>query len=353
MGTPTSGPSPFHPGRAALVAPVRVDPRGIAGPSRRQARGPGWRRTSRGFYVPSTTGSSPEQRIVEAAAPLPPAGAVTGWAALRWVGGVWFDGCSPDGRDQLPVTLASCQDDFRAQAGTALCQERLNPSEIVTVDGLRVTVPERSVCFEMRYAEDEREAVVHLDMAAYSDLVSISDEVAYATAHPGWTGIPQARTAITLADENSWSPWETRMRLTWVLDAGFPPPLCNRPIFDRWGRHLGTPDFVDPETGTVGEYDGALHLSGRRRSQDLRREGIFRRNDLEYFTVLAGDMSRSELVVERMADARARAVRVAPSRRSWTLIPPSWWVQSHTVERRRALTGRERDVVLRHRRRVA
>jgi hypothetical protein len=253
----------------------------------------------------------------------------------------------------LPVTLASCQEDIRAQEGTYVSQERLNPADIVVVDGLRITVPSRSVCFEMRYAKDEREATMFLDMAAYSDLVSIREEQEYADAHPGWTGVPQARKAIALADENSWSPWETPLRLIWVLDAGFPPPLCNRPIFDRFGRHIGTPDFIDPETGVIGEYDGALHLTGKQRARDVEREGIFRRHGLEPFTVLAGDMADRDLVVHRMTDARQRAMRLAPSRRSWTLTPPYWWVGSHTVEQRRALTGPARDVVLRHRRKVA
>ena len=42
---------------------------GTSGPTPKQARGRGWRRTSRGLYVPADVdGSNPEQRIVEAAA---------------------------------------------------------------------------------------------------------------------------------------------------------------------------------------------------------------------------------------------------------------------------------------------
>lgn len=283
---------------------------------------------------------------------MPPAGAVTGWAALRWCGGAWFDGLSRDGKQRLPVVLASCQDDIRPQAGMVLCQERLDPTDVREVDGLRVTIPERSVCFEMRYAADEREATVLFDMAAYSDLVSIDEAAAYALAHPGWTGIPQARKTLALVEENSWSPWETRMRIIWVLDAGFPHPLCNRPIFDLSGRLIGTPDIFDPERGVAGEYDGELHLAGAQRSRDLRREGLFRRHGLEYFTVLANDTADRELVVQRMIDARERAADIPESRRTWTVTPPAWWTESHTVEQRRALTGSARERVLRLRRRV-
>ena len=353
MGSNAFRPGPFHPDRPTLVAPVRVDPQGIIGPTRRQARGAAWRRTGQGFYVPAAVPLGVEQRIVEAAASMPPAGGVTGWAALRWYGGAWFDGRSPDGRQQLPVVLASCQDDIREQAGMTLCQERLNPAEVVAVDGLRVTVPERSVCFEMRYAANEREAAVCFDMAAYNDIVSIKEVAAYAMAHPGWTGIPQARKALALVDENSWSPWESRMLHIWVLDAQLPRPLCNQPIFDLRGRHIGTPDLFDPEKGVAGEFDSTLHPSGAQRARDVRREGLFRGHGLEYFTVLAGDIGHRQLVAQRMIDTRERAPDIAQSRRTWTLTPPPWWIESNTVEQRRALTGYAREMVLRHRCKVA
>jgi hypothetical protein len=290
---------------------------------------------------------------VEAAAPLPPHGGVTGWAALRWYGATWFDGRTPDGGKELPVVLASCVDDIRAQAGAALSQERLNPADVTSVDGLRVTVPTRSVCFEMRYAGSLRDAVVSFDMAAFADLVSVEEQWAYVLDHPGWTGIPRARQAMVLVDENSWSPWETRCRLVWVLDAALPPPLCNRPLFDLHGRHIGTPDFFDPEAALVGEYDGAVHLSSGQRSKDLRREATFRRHGLEFFSVIGTDMADRYMVAERMADARARGLARRTARPSWTLTPPSWWTASHTVDQRRALTGRARYAVQQQRLRIA
>src|SRR5689334_23232462 len=121
-------PPLFHPNRPGLVAPVRVDPRGVTGPTRAQARSTAWRRSSRGFYVPAEVdGTLPHQRIVEAAAPMPPAAAITGWAALLWMGGAWFEGRDASGRHLRDVVIASCQDDIRAQPGFEICQERLNP----------------------------------------------------------------------------------------------------------------------------------------------------------------------------------------------------------------------------------
>ena len=295
-------PPPLHSGRPGLVAPVRVDPQGAAG---------------------------------------------------HWLGAPWFDGSTPDDSRQLPVVLASAAVDIREQDGIRLTRERLNPRDILTVDGVRVTNAARSVFFEMRYAATLRDAVVLLDMAAFSDLISIDEVAAYAEMHPGWTGVPQARRALLLGEENTWSPAEARMRMIWQLDAGLPRPLCNRPIFDLHGRHIGTPDLFDPVSGTLGEYDGALHLTGQARSRDVARESAFRDFALECFTVLGPDVRDRAGTAARMIQARRRARWLPEDERPWTLTPPPWWQESHTVALRRQLTGRARQRVLEFRARLA
>jgi hypothetical protein len=257
---------------------------------------------------------------------------------------------TPNGQRALEVDLATCYQDIRNQPGYRVWQERLTPGELVELDGVRVTAAVRSLLFMMRYAVSLREAVVCFDMAAYADLVSRAEMTAYALSHPGWTGIPQARAALLYVSENSWSPWETRLRLIWVLDAGLPIPSCNRPIFDRQGRLLGTPDLLDLESGTVGEYDGSLHLAGTQRSRDEQREEMFRDHGLEPFHILAGDMADRRRVVDRMHAARARARWEPAERRAWTVEPPAWWRETHTVQLRRALDAEARDRLLRHRR---
>lgn len=340
-----------------VVAPVRVDPTGAVGPTRDAARGPGWRRTSRGLYVPADVDSARvEQRIVEAAAVLPDDwGGVTGWAALGWaaLGGAdstWFDGSPWGGGHPRAVTLAvGGNRAIRPQEGMATSEERLCPHELVVVDGVRMTLPDRSVGFEMRYAADVRQAVISLDMACFNDAVSIAEVAAHAATLSGWTGIPRCREALGLADENSWSPREVGMRLHWQLDAGLPRPRCNIPVFDQSGRFLGTPDLLDPVAGVVGEYDGALHLEGAQRSRDLTREHLFRSHGLEYVTMLAGDVADPTAFIARLNAAYDRAADIPPGRRVWTIERPPRWVDTTTVASRRALDGDQRGRLLRHR----
>lgn len=344
---------PPHPARPTLVAPVRVDPSGVSGPTRAQARGRWWRRSSHGLHVPADVEITDEQQILEAAAVLPrQGGAITGWAGLRWLGARWFTGELPGRDERRPVDLAiSRETDIRQQAGMRVCQEPWTPYDVVVVDGVPVTIPVRSAAFELRYAASLWEAVTAADMAAYDDLVSLQELSDYAGHAPrfglsAWTGIPRCREAILLADENSWSPRETWLRLVWVRIAGLPAPLMNRPVFDLEGRHVATPDLMDVAAGVAGQYDSALHLDRDARLRDARRDDALRRVGLECFSVVTGETTG--VVAERMLAAHARAVeRRRP--RLWSVDPPPWWTSTVTVEQRRALAERDRARLLRYR----
>jgi hypothetical protein len=156
--------------------------------------------------VPADVEHTTEQRIVEAAAVLPPYGGVTGWAALRWCGGAWFDGTEQAGRRTRAVTLAVADRSIRPQPGIAISEERLDPTELTIHRGIVVTSALRSVFFETRYALSDTAAVQCAEMAAYSDLVSRDELLEFAAHNTGWTGIGRFRLASLDMDENSWSP---------------------------------------------------------------------------------------------------------------------------------------------------
>jgi hypothetical protein len=336
--------------RQGLFRPVPIDPTGVHGPTRAQARSARWRRSSHGLYVLQTEYADPvDQRILEAAAVLPPFGGVTGWAALHWSGAEYFDGTAAGGR-LLDVPLAVSDHDIRSQPGIRVTAERIGPRHLITVDGMPLTHHARSVCFEMRYARDLTTAIRILDMAASADLVSLREVWAHAVVElSGWTGVDRVRKALPWADENSWSPTETEMRLLWTAHLRLPRPLCNHPVFDRDGRFVATPDLLDIEAGMVGEYDGELHLDRRRRSRDIAREAAFRRVGLEYVTMTAADRRDPGPYLRRVREARGRALFLPAERRAWTVEPPAWWTPTVTVEQRRALDEGQRARYLRRR----
>lgn len=336
--------------RPGLVRPVRRDPRGLTGPTPEQTRGSAWRRTSRGLYVPAAVdGTCPEQRVLEAAPLVPRGGAVTGWAAVRWwTGSPWFDGTTPDG-GLHPVAIVAPSVRVRSRAGVEVSEERLGRSDLRDRDGVVVARPGSAVSYEVRRRTARvADAVACLDMACGTDAVSLDELREVAAEQAGWTGVERLRQALDLADENSWSPQESRARLAWV-GAGFPQPRCNGPLFDRSGRHLGTPDLLDPVAGVVAEYDGRVHLG--RRLQDVRREDLFRDHGLEYVTTLAGDRGPQGFVIRlRRAYDRALAARARGEPPGWSVDLPSWWTSTETVAQRRALSPAQRARFLRYRR---
>jgi hypothetical protein len=321
-----------------LFHPVAVDPTGATGPTRSQATRAGtagspWRRSSWGRYVlASVDPDVPEQRVVEAAALLPAAGAVTGWAGLRLLGARFCDGRTLSG-EVLPVPLAAGPHrSHRPVDGLRWLQERISPEEVWIRCDTPVAMPERSVFDAMRLAPDLRHAVVELEMAIAAELTSLRRVAAYVAAHRGWHGVAQARAALDLACEHSRSKYETGLKLIWCLDAGLAHPLVNQEVFTLDGRLLGIADLLDVEAGVVGEYDGGDHAGALRRSRDATREGGLRDHGLEVFRVTGFDMLDPASVVRRMRAARARARWEPPEHRRWTTTPPPGWARSPSVD---------------------
>lgn len=155
----------------------------------RAVPGPHWRRTASGLYVRATADRGVvEQRILEEASRLPPGGAVTGWAALRLHGAGYFDGLAPDGRSELPVPLVvPAGTSLRPRTGSTVHRERHGVGE--------VTAAPRAAFDAARRAKDLRDAVVVLDMALSSGVVTPTQLCDDLTARSGWSGrVTVART---------------------------------------------------------------------------------------------------------------------------------------------------------------
>lgn len=337
----------LHISRPGIVSPRRIDPRGVTGPTRGQARGPRWTRVGPASFRPSVAPESVEQRIVDVAAGMPDGSAVTGWAALRWLGARWFDGLAADG-SPIPVPIAvGDRHAKRKQDGVVVSEDWLFPGDVIVVDGLPITVPVRSVTYEARVADGEIAALRAIEMAAYDDLASVSELRSYSATLTSRPGKVQLEGALAVADENVWSPMEVVMRRFWQREHDR-PLLCNQPVFDLVGNHLFTPDLLDLEVGVAGEYDGSVHDTGPRRGKDLDRDELTRRLGIEVVTMMAGQGERQRFL-RRLDGAYERAAGT-DGPRPWTTEQPGWWTDTTTVDRRRALSPSERERWLGHRR---
>ena len=330
--------------RPGVVPPVRVDPAGEVGPTPGQARGPGWRRVGPALYVPSSVDAGAlDQRVAEAVLGCGPGAAATGWAGLAWEGGRWFRRS-----DLVPVALGDGRG-VRPRPGVALSEDWLFEDDLIELDGLALTRAERSVTYEVRRALSLHDAVRVIDMAAYDDLVDLASLTTYATRLRGRPGTKQLDEALAWADENAWSPQEVPMRLYWRDARPRDRVHCNRPIFDRSGRHLITPDLLDVENGVAGEYDGAVHLEREVFRRDLDRDALYRDLGIELVTMVSSDHRDINGFLARLHGAYRRAAVPDPAERSWTDEQPSSWVDTSTVSARRALDAGERAIWLRRR----
>lgn len=252
-------PAAWEDRPSGLVAPVGIDPAGRVGPTRNQARGPRWRQTSPGRYVPAPVPlDCLHQHILEQGSRIGSQGAVTGWASLRHRGGRYFDGGpQPDGGDLPPVPIVTGTACIRPDPRVSISREQLAPVEREQVGGIWVTTADRALFDEMRRHRRLREAVADIEVAVAAGLTSFAEFAAYVARRNAWTSIGLVRDAVALAGLGCRSRPEAKMALTWILDADLGRPLCNVAVFDLRGNLVAIPDLLDPEAGCVGEYQGA------------------------------------------------------------------------------------------------
>lgn len=306
---------------------MRLDPEGKGGPTRNQAAGSRWRRTSPGRYVPASVDRDCiHQHILEQGHRIRSHGAVTGWAGLRFRGARYFDGLvQPTDGAVAPVPIVTGGALLRPDARVSLSRAQLAEGERELIEGIWVATAERALFDEIRRHGSLRQAVADIEVAVAARLLSFDEFAAYVGRRNPWTGVGLARDAVALAGLGCWSRPEAGMALIWMLDADLERPLCNVPVFDRAGRLIAIVDLLDPVAGCVGEYQGADHKDGERHRKDVAREQALRDVGLECFEVVGGDLADRDLVEKRMHAARDRSLFRAPADRLWTLDQPDWW----------------------------
>lgn len=303
---------PIAPPVPLLVAPVRVGP---GGPTPKQSRGPRWRTTSPGLFVPAEVSDDlVEQRILEVSVR---GGVVTGWAALRLHRGGFFDGLDRDGSTRLPVPVAACGERLGSRSGTEVVRDRIPPDDITVVHGIRCATVERALFDEMRRIGEVREAAIAIGAACAAKLTTVHRMRIYTSTRRWYRDVRMCREAVEMAVGDCRSPQEDRFRLIWEYDARWGRPLINQTVVDLEGRFVAMPDLLDVKRGVIGEYSGAGHRDLDHHESDLIRWDDVRRVGLEVVEVVGRDLGSRERVIRRMEEAAARVVGVE---RRWRVV---------------------------------
>ena len=121
--------------------------------------------------------------------------------------------------------------------------------------------------------------------------------------HSGRRGLRKARHALALARVGADSPPETRLRLA-MARAGLPEPEINKPITDRDGNALHSPDLSLPEYRIAIEYEGEGHGNPDQIARDIEREERARAADWDEVRISKRHMSNgARRAVEKIAVA--------------------------------------------------
>ncbi len=285
-----------------------------------ELRGPRWRQPFHGVHAPAVPDAAdPLQRIQDAAALLPPGGALAGWAAGHLLGADDLDGRGRSGRDREKILIIVPLSRHPApRPGVRFVRSALSDGDVVEIDGIWVTAAVRT-CFDLARSSSVEEGLVGADIVCRQVGLEPADVQVYAEQRRRMRGLPVARAVLALADRRSRSSGESRLRYIWVVEAGLARPQCNPYVLDGTGAVVAMPDVLDVESGLAGEYDGADHRSLRQHTADNARE-----EDLEGLgveVVRATSLDVGPLRVRTVARILAGRERAAGQVRSWGWCP--------------------------------
>jgi len=223
-------------------------------------------------------------------------GVIAGRAAAALHGAQWIDATTPI------EMVWRCG---RPPPGIVVRNERLGAEDIVIVDGMPVTTPERTA-FDLARHLPRDLAVRHLDALACATGVKTADVQLLGDRYPKARGLPRSRIALSLMDGGAQSPQETRLRLI-LIDDGLPPPRTQIRVSDGVNEAFIDMGYDEPRVGF--DYEGAHH-------SEIRGQYVY-------------DIGRAELVdragwidIKVVAEHSRRFIlhraRAAFTRRGWT-----------------------------------
>lgn len=223
----------------------------------------GWYTTGEAIALPDPRGVTRSMRVV-----------LSHESAAAWCGADL-----PVAPDRLHVT-APANRGRRAEVAPLVRLHRrdLGSADVITVRGVRVTSPARTVsdiarAWPLSHAVAVADSYLRIRMATQEELLAYGHDL------PQAFGRPQTLRVVELTDAASGSVFESLTRVL-LIEAGLPAPVAQLNVYDRNGDWIGRVDFAWPEARLILECDGFEHHStrdafirDRRRWNALRRAG--------------------------------------------------------------------------------
>jgi hypothetical protein len=243
-------------------------------------------------YVPKLVAPSLAQRAFGAWLWSGRNGVVTGRAAAAIHGALWVSAAAP------VELIWRCG---RPPPGIVVRNERIDADDIMQLDGLLVTTPERTA-FDLARHLPREVAVRYLDSLARATGLTTASALSLARKYPRARGLPHARIALALMDAGAQSPKETWLRLV-LVDAGLPAPRTQIRVTDGVSEAFIDMGYDEPMVGL--DYEGAHHSENRGQYvYDIGRAELIERQGWIDVRVVA-EHSRG-FILHRVRDAFTR-----------------------------------------------
>lgn len=281
--------------------PFTVEQAKAYGLTRDHLRGAQWRRISRGWYRWAGCDLTEGLRLEMVRRMVPPDSAFSGRTAARLLG---LDVVAPP----QPEVIVQRPTGITERVEATVSRARLDPSEIVTRQGFRITSPMRT-CLDLAGQLSLVETVVVVDMALHAGLFRLDQFGAYVEDRGGCRGVTGARRAVGLAEPKSESPMESRLRML-LVGAGLPRPQAQVPVHDPAGIFAGRLDLYYPKARLGLEYDGENHRE--RLTDDNRRQNRLQKLGIALLRYTAPDLrERPHVILGEVRNALRRGTTPA------------------------------------------
>lgn len=187
----------------------------------------------------------------------------------------------------------------RREAGIIHHEGRLDPQDIVEVNGIRVVRAQRTV-FDLATHATTESAMVTASSALRMRMTTHDGLALEADRHVHRRGNQRARLAIGLSDGLLASVGEVRSVYA-MWRQGIPRPRLQAVISDENGVFVARVDFLWDLFRHIGEFDGSMKYGG----------------------IADGPDARTALIEEKIREDRARACWYGVSRWMWPDLSPS------------------------------
>ncbi|CAA0128320.1 Uncharacterised protein [Mycolicibacterium vanbaalenii] len=209
-------------------------------------------------------------------------GVITGRAAAAAHGSKWI-------AVEAPVEILHANN--RPPGGIVTRRERIAAGEITWINGMAVATPARTGLDLGRHLP-RGQAVAHLDALAAASGVTAAAILELTHRYRGTNGVRLCRKSVDLMDAGAQSPKETWLRLV-LVDAGFPRPETQIPLFDEFGHAFAYLDMGWRDLKIAVEYDGEQHRTDTVQYRwDARRLRRIMAAGWMHIRVIAGDRPR-------------------------------------------------------------